>query len=99
MGNLRAPVVPVAVHQVLGGIGPGLGKGRIRIGGDFHAAVDAGNIQNLVAVGGEEVVVYPFRDVGEFLAFAQFPALPGRAVELPALQEIHRLPVWAPAGR
>ena len=87
MGNLRAPVVPVAVHEVFRGIGAGLVKGGIGVRGHFHVAVDTLYVNHLGLVRRKEVVVYSAGDIGPKDPLPKLSVFVGGAKELPSLEE------------
>ena len=87
VGNLRAPVVPVAVHEVLRGIGLGLVQRRIRVRRHLNVAVHALHKYHLALVRREEVIVYSARDIGLEAPLAKLSVLVCSLVELAALQE------------
>ena len=97
--DFRHPVVPVAVHQVLGGVGLGLVQQGIRVRGHFHGTVYIGYIHHLGAVRGQLVIVYSAGDIGHQFPLSQLVVGKRGLEELAALQEEDGFSVGAPAGR
>ena len=60
VGNVRHPVVPVAVHQIFGRVGLGLVQQRVGVRGNFHGAVYGRNIYQLRRVRRQQIVVNSF---------------------------------------
>ena len=97
--NVRHPVVPVPVHQVLRGIGFRLGKQRVRICGHLHGAVYVGHVNELGLVRRQEIIVHAGGNVRQLRAPAQLAAFERSFVQLSALEEVNGAPVPAPPGR
>ncbi len=97
--DIRAPVIPVTVHQVLGGIGLGLVQHGVCVGRNLHAAVHGRHIQQLALIRRKQVVVNALFHICQLHAAPQHAIRPGRLVKLPALKEIDGAAVLAPAGR
>ena len=97
-GDIRHPVVPVAVHQVLRRVGLGLVESRVAVRRGLEGGVlDAAHVQDLLLIRGDLVVADPVGDVAELDLLAEFAALERGLPELPALQEIDALAVGRPA--
>ena len=97
--NVRHPVVPVPVHQVLRGIGFRLGKQRIRICGHLYGAVHIGHVNELGLVRRQEIIVHAGGNVRQLRAPAQLAAFERSFVQLSALEEVDGAAVLAPPGR
>ncbi len=98
MVQVGGPVVPVAVHQVLGGIGVGLVQRRIGIRGTPDGARDGAHEHELGAVRGEGELIDTARDVSDLGALAELPGLVGGLPDLAALEEIDGVAFRGPAG-
>ena len=93
------PMVPVAVHQVLGGVGLRLVQRGIAVLGGLQGRVlDGAHVDDLLLVGGELEVADSVGDVAELDALAELVALERGLPELAALQEEDALAVGGPAG-
>ena len=97
--NVRHPVVPVPVHQVLRGIGFRLGEQRIRVRGHLYGAVYVGHVNELGLVRRQEIIVHAGGNVRQLRAPAQLAAFERSFVQLTALQEVDGAAVLAPSGR
>ena len=98
-GNVGHPVVPVAVHQVFGGVGLRLVQVLELVRRLLQGRIlDAAHIQDLVLVRRELVVGNAVRNVTQLHLLAEFVPLEGGLPELPALQEEDALAVGGPAG-
>ena len=68
MGKFGHPVVPMAVHEVLGDIGLGLVKVGIYVLGGLHVRRDVAYVHDLAFVGRVAELPYSVLNVGELLA-------------------------------
>ena len=98
MVDVFHPVVPMAVHQVLGRVRIGLGKQRVGVHGALDGAVHRAHVHDLAGVRGKGELVDPPLDVRHLDALAQLAGLVGRLPHLAALEEENPAAVRRPAG-
>ena len=92
MADVLHPVVPVAVHQVLGRIGIGLVQERVRVHGAFHVAVDRAHEHELSAVRGKGEFIDPLGNVRNLGPRPQLAGLVSGLPDLASLDEIDGVP-------
>ena len=98
-GDFGHPMVPVAVHKVLGSIGLSLVERRIGIGGLDHCRVlDGRGVDYLLSVGRYLELADSCGNIAELDLLPELAGLEGGFVELPALHEIDGIAIVAPAG-
>ena len=95
-GDFGHPVVPVAVHEVFGGVG--LSLVETRVGRGLHRGMNGGDVHYLLAVRGDGEFAHPCGDVADFHLLAQLAAAEGSLPDLAALDEEDGLSVRHPAG-
>ena len=97
--SLSHPVVPVTVHQILGGIGLGLVKQRVALRRSLYGAViDGADIQDVALVGREFELADSGGNVTDLDFFTKFRTLERGLPYLASLEEVDLLPVKRPAG-
>ena len=96
--DARHPVVPVAVHEVLGSIGRGLVEGGVAVRGSLHRRVPYGaGVYQRRFVGGELELSYSGLYFAELLLLAETSVPVRRRPYLAVLDEVYLLPVVRPA--
>ena len=96
--SLRHPVVPVAVHQVLGGIGFSLVESRIAVDRGLESAVYRADVQDIALVRREFELADAGGDVAYLDLLAELRPLERGLPDLSALQEVDLLAVEGPSG-
>ena len=96
MRQFGNPVVPVAVHKVLGDISLSLVETRIRILRRLHRRRHCAYIINLRIVRGEGIIADTLGDVGKLCPLAELALCIYGIVELAALEKINRMAVLCP---
>ena len=98
-GNLRYPMIPVAVHEILCGIGLCLVKHGIGVGWLHKSRIlYGGSVDDLRFIGRYLEFADSRRDIAQEDLFSEFVTLERRFPQLSALYEIDAPAVFAPAG-
>ena len=96
--SLGNPVVPVAVHQIVGGIGLSLVEGRVTVFRALYRTGYGADIDDVASVRGELEFADAGRNVAKAASCSQPFATIGSLPELAVHKEVNALSVRSPAG-